>query len=83
MKTHSPNVTRGAHSTEVVLIARDATSTLKDLGQKHLEAPCVIPKAFLKCDVKTNSTIWLEDYLACRDGRADDDFSSSRSSSST
>jgi hypothetical protein len=55
---------------EAMTIVKDATSALKNLGQKRLKAPSNVAKY----DGKTNPNVWLEDYhLSCKAGGADDD----------
>jgi hypothetical protein len=65
----SLNTTRETRTVEAMMIAKDAASALKSLGQKCSEAPCTM------YDGKSNPNILLEDYrLACKTGGADDDL---------
>jgi hypothetical protein len=42
MKTHSPSTTHRLRNAEGVTTARDTISVLKDQGQKHSKATCVM-----------------------------------------
>jgi hypothetical protein len=69
---------------EAETITKGATSALKVLGQKHLEALCATlatqsvaerQAASSRMMVKLTPRIWLEDYnLASMAGRANDDL---------